>query len=337
MIKHDSDQSNINYNEIRLKHDLFDIMKSMTKKIMITATVDSIEQAKALLAIGIDTLYIGEETYGLRLPHAFTWDELRELTELAHAAGAKVTVAVNAIMHPDKMATIKPYLDFLQEIEVDQLTVGDTGVIFVLDRDGYKLPYIYDASTMVTSSRQVNFWGEQGAIGAVLSRELPKEELIALSDNLTVFGEILVYGATIIHQSKRPLLENYYNFIKTDEEKTRDRNLFLSEPKQEETHYSIYEDSHGTHIFASDDVNLMTELDELTALNYTHWKLDGIYTPGDNFVEIAELFVQAKNLIMSGQFTAAQGFAFDEAIRRLHPVERTLGHGFYDLDPDEIQ
>ena len=54
-------------------------------------------------------------------------------------------------------------------------------------------------------------------------------------------------------------------------------------------------------------------------------------------MEIAELFVQAKNLIMSGQFTAAQGFAFDEAIRRLHPVERTLGHGFYDLDPDEIQ
>ena len=67
MVKHDSDQSNINYNERRLKHDLFGIMKSMTKKIMITATVDSIEQAKALLAIGIDTLYIGEETYGLRL------------------------------------------------------------------------------------------------------------------------------------------------------------------------------------------------------------------------------------------------------------------------------
>ena len=162
MVKYDSDQSNINYNERRLKHDLFGIMKSMTKKIMITATVDSIEQAKALLAIGIDTLYIGEETYGLRLPHAFTRGELRELTELAHAAGAKVTVAVNAIMHPDKMATIKPYLDFLQEIEVDQLTVGDTGVIFVLDRDGYKLPYIYDASTMVTSSRQVNFWGNKG-------------------------------------------------------------------------------------------------------------------------------------------------------------------------------
>lgn len=306
------------------------------KKISITATAQSIAQAKALLEIGVDTLYIGESEYGLRLPHDFTWDEIRELTALAHAAGAKVTVAVNAIMHPEKMAHIKPYLDFLQEIKVDQLTVGDTGVIFVLARDHYKLPYIYDASTMVTSSRQVNFWGEQGAIGAVLSRELPKAELVKMSENLQIFGEVLVYGATIIHQSKRPLLENYYNFIKTDEEKTRERNLFLSEPKDENTHYSIYEDSHGTHIFASDDVDMMTELTNLADLNYTHWKLDGIYTPGDHFVKIAGIFVKAKGLIESGNLTAAQAFAFDEEIRSLHPAGRTLGHGFYDLDPDEI-
>lgn len=312
-------------------------MIGMTKKIKITATAESIKQAKALLDVGVDTLYIGEKTYGLRLPHDFTRDEIRQITELVHQRGATVTVAVNAIMHPDKMANIKSYLDFLSDIQVDQLAVGDTGVIFVLDRDNYQLPFIYDASTMVTSSRQVNFWGEQGAVGAVLSRELPKAELVNLSRNLNIFGEILVYGATIIHQSKRPLLENYYNFIKTNEEKSRERNLFLSEPKQEDTHYSIYEDSHGTHIFASDDVNMMTELGELTSLNFTHWKLDGIYTPGDNFVKIAEIFVKAKLMIESDQFTALQAFAFDEAIRKLHPVARTLGHGFYDLDPDEIQ
>jgi collagenase-like PrtC family protease len=248
-----------------------------------------------------------------------------------------VTVAVNAIMHPEKMATIKSYLDFLQEIKVDQIAVGDTGVIFVLNRDKYQLPYIYDASTMVTSSRQVNFWGQQGAIGAVLSRELPKEELIKMASNLNIFGEILVYGATIIHQSKRPLLENYYNFIKTDEEKSKERNLFLSEPKDEATHYSIYEDSHGTHIFASDDVDMMSELATLAGLNYTHWKLDGIYTPGDTFVKIAECFVQARKLLEAGELTPIQAFALDEEIRRLHPTGRTLGHGFYDLDPDDIQ
>ena len=309
----------------------------MTKKIKITATAENFEQAKALLDLGIDTLYIGESEYALRLPNTFTWNEIRDITELAHAVGAQVTVAVNAIMHPEKMAAIKPYLDFLQTIKVDQIAVGDTGVIFVLNRDKYQLPYIYDASTMVTSSRQVNFWGQQGAIGAVLSRELPKEELIRMVENLDIFGEILVYGATIIHQSKRPLLEIYYNFIKTDEEKSKARNLFLSEPKDETTHYSIYEDSHGTHIFASDDVDMMTELATLCDLGYTHWKLDGIYTPGDTFVKIAERFIQAKKLLEAGGLTPIQAFVLDEEIRSLHPTGRTLGHGFYDLDPDEIK
>ena len=309
----------------------------MTKKIKITATAENLEQAKALLDLGIDTLYIGESEYALRLPNTFTWNEIRDITELAHAVGAQVTVAVNAIMHPEKMAAIKPYLDFLQTIKVDQIAVGDTGVIFVLNRDKYQLPYIYDASTMVTSSRQVNFWGQQGAIGAVLSRELPKEELIRMAENLDIFGEILVYGATIIHQSKRQLLENYYNFIKTDEEKSKARNLFLSEPKDETTHYSIYEDSHGTHIFASDDVDMMTELATLCDLGYTHWKLVGIYTPGDTFVKIAERFIQAKKLLEAGGLTPIQAFVLDEEIRSLHPTGRTLGHGFYDLDPDEIK
>jgi collagenase-like PrtC family protease len=43
-------------------------------------------------------------------------------------------------MHPEKMTRIPAYLDFLQDIKVDRLAVGDTGVIFVLNRDGYKLP-----------------------------------------------------------------------------------------------------------------------------------------------------------------------------------------------------
>ncbi len=178
-----------------------------------------------------------------------------------------------------------------------------------------------------------------GPVFLVLSKidTVSKEELIKMAENLEIFGEILVYGATIIHQSKRPLLENYYNFIKTDEEKTKARNLFLSEPKDETTHYSIYEDSHGTHIFASDDVDMMTELATLSDLNYTHWKLDGIYTPGDTFVKIAERFVQARKLLEAGELTPIQAFALDEEIRSLHPAGRTLGHGFYDLEPDDIQ
>lgn len=99
---------------------------------------------------------------------------------------------------------IKEFLDFLVEIKADRIAVGDAGVIFILQRDKYELPFTYDASTMVASARQVNFWANQGAIEAVLARELPKEELADMTDELAVPGEILVYGATVIHHSKRP-------------------------------------------------------------------------------------------------------------------------------------
>lgn len=305
--------------------------------IKITATAESVEQAKALLDAGADTLYIGEAAFGLRLPTPLSYDEIREITHLAHQAGKTVTVAVNALMHVEMMEKLPPFLDFLQEIAVDKLTVGDAGVIFVLERDGYRLPFSYDASTMVASSRQVNFWAEQGAVEAVLAREIPKAELQEIGAHLKIPAEILVYGATVIHHSKRPLLQNFYNFVKTDEAKDRASNHFIAEPKDDSTHYSIFEDQQGTHIFANDDLDMMTELGDLHAWGYEHWKLDGIFTRGEKFVAIVKLFIEAKTLIEAGQFTFDQAVKLDEAVRKLHPEGRTVSHGFYDLDPAKIK
>ncbi|EOH95636.1 U32 family peptidase [Enterococcus haemoperoxidus ATCC BAA-382] len=305
--------------------------------IELIATAESIEQAEALLAVGVNTLYIGEELFGLRLPTSFSREEQRTITEKAHEVGKKVTVALNGIMHPEKMKKVPEYLAFLQEIKVDQVTVGDPGVVFVMQRDGIDIPYIYDGETLVTSSRQINFWAKRGATGAVLAREVPFEEMKAMKDNLMVPAEVLVYGATCIHQSKRPLLQNYYNFTKNDETAGKERGLFISEPKKEETHYSIYEDSHGTHIFADNDVNLIGELDKLHEHNYTKWKLDGIYAPGENFVKVAKQFVDAKEKLESGLWSHAEAQKAIDEIEALHPENRGLDIGFFDLDPDEIK
>ena len=113
--------------------------------ITITSTAESLEQAKALLEAGVDRLYIGEKNYGLRVPTALTNEEIQKITELAHDAGKTVTVAVNALMHTEMMAKIKDFLDFLVEIKADRIAVGDAGVIFVLQRDKYELPFTYDA------------------------------------------------------------------------------------------------------------------------------------------------------------------------------------------------
>jgi len=250
------------------------------EKIIITATAESIEQVEQLLEAGVDRIYVGEKDFGLRLPTTFSYDQLREIAKLVHDAGKELIVAVNALMHQDMMDRIKPFLDFLEEIKTDYITIGDAGVFYVVNRDGYSFKTIYDASTMVTSSRQINFWGQKaGASEAVLAREIPSAELFKMPEILEIPAEVLVYGASVIHHSKRPLLQNYYNFTHIDDEKTRKRDLFLAEPSDPESHYSIFEDNHGTHIFANNDLDLMTKLTELVEHGFTHWKLEGLYTP----------------------------------------------------------
>lgn len=305
--------------------------------IEVIATAESIAQSVQLLDADVDTLYIGEARFGLRLPTSFTRAEQRELVTLAHQKGKKVMVALNGIMHPEKMKEIPAYLAFLSELAVDQVTIGDPGVIFILQRDGYPLPYIYAGETLVTSARQMNFWGKRGAAGAILAREVPFEEMKMIAQTVQIPVEVLVYGATCIHHSKRPLLENYYRYTRNNEEKTKARDLFLAEPQKTDTHYSIYEDNHGTHIFADNDINLIEKVSTLVAHNYTTWKLDGLYTPGEAFVAIARLFVQAKQQILNGQWTAAQAQDFAEQIRQLHPVHRGLDTGFFEMDPKEIR
>lgn len=307
------------------------------EKIIITATAESIDQVKSLLAADVDRIYVGEADYGLRLPHAFSYDDLRQIAALVHKAGKELTVACNALMHQGMMDRIKPFLDLMKEIAVDYLVVGDAGVFYVNKRDGYDFKLIYDTSVFVTSSRQVNFWGQHGAVESVLAREIPSEELFALADNLDYPAEILVYGASVIHHSKRPLLENYYHFTKIDDEVSRERGLFLAEPGDPDSHYSIYEDNHGTHIFINNDIDMMTKLGELYAHGLTHWKLDGVYCPGENFVVITKLFIKAKALLESGQFTTELAQQLDAEVQGLHPVGRGLDTGFYDFDPKTVK
>ena len=139
------------------------------EKIIITATAESIEQVKQLLEAGVDRIYVGEKDFGLRLPTTFSHEELREIAKIVHDAGKELIVAVNALMHQDMMDRIKPFLDFLEEIKTDYITVGDAGVFYVVNRDNYSFKTIYDASTWLPAvvrltsgdkkqERQKQFW-----------------------------------------------------------------------------------------------------------------------------------------------------------------------------------
>lgn len=304
--------------------------------IELIATVESIQQAEALLAAGVDILYFGEDTFGLRLPHSFTRSEQEQITQMAHKAGKKVSVALNAIFHNEDIDLVPEYLEFLKDIQVDTVTLGDPGVIQKMRKHDLEIPYRYDAQVLVTSSGQVNFWADRGAVAGVLAREIPEAELEEIAQKAKVPVEVLVYGASCIHQSRRNLLENYFNYIQKEEEVGRKRGLFIADPLRKDSHYSIYEDANGTHIFATNDISLVEHLGRLGEMGVSQWKLEGLFIEPDNFVKIAECFNEMRNAVQTGAWTTDLAQAFKKDIEALHPSERQLDTGFYLKDPAEL-
>ncbi|MRJ46413.1 peptidase U32 family protein [Fundicoccus ignavus] len=305
--------------------------------IELIATAESLTQGIELLKSGVDRVVVGEEVFGLRVPGYLSFEEILELTNLAHRLEKKIIVAANAILHNDKIDKARPFLRKLKEIGVDQLLVGDTGLIQIMKETEYYIPYIYDASVLVTSHGQINFWKNYGAIEAMVAREVPYVELEKLAPEVQIPIIVQVYGAQCIHQSKRNLLDNYFRYIEKEPIDFSKRHLFLSEPTKKQTHYSIYQDSHGTHVFANNDINLIKHLDMLFNIKANIWYLDGIYTPGNNYVEIVKQYLNARELLENYEWSEHKVEHLSNRINELHPVNRELATNFFLYSAEKVK
>lgn len=305
--------------------------------IKLIATAESIEQAKCLVDIGIDEIIIGEEIFGLRLPGYFTIEEIEEINDYALTQDKHVIVAMNAILHNDKIAQVKPFLEKIKKIGIQEIVVGDTGLIQILKDPKYALPYLYDAAVLVTSAGQVNFWSKYGATRALIANEVPFVELKDISPLAQIPLVYQVYGASCIHQSKRQLLKNYFNYIGKESQELTDRQLFLSEPNKEDTHYSIYTDSHGTHIFANKDLNLLAYLEELNKIGVHNWYINGLFNQGKDFINIAESFARARDHILQSSFGPQVIQNLNQRIKDSHPHNRELDTGFFLYEADQVK
>ena len=76
---------------------------------------------------------------------------------------------------------------------------------------------------------------------------------------------------------------------------------------------------------------------ELYAHHFRTWKLDGLFTPGENFVKITQEFVKAKDLLFADSWNKEQVEAICAAINELHPTNRELDTGFFYIDPEAIK
>ena len=308
----------------------------MIKKPELLAPAGNLEKMKMAVLYGADAVYLGGKAFGLRaFGGNFTYEELKEAVEFAHARAKKVYVTVNIFQHNSDMEKLPDYLRYLQEINVDALLVADLGVFMLCRKLIPNMELHISTQANNTNWATVNAWKELGAKRVVLAREMSLKEIREIREKCDVDLEMFMHGAMCISYSGRCLLSNYFT--------GRDSNrgscaqscrwkYALVEETRPGKYFPIEEDDRGTYIMNSKDMCLMPHIKDVIESGVDSLKIEGRMKS----VHYAASVTKAYRLAIDSYFADPENFMVKkEWMDELEKVShRAYTTGFYYHQPD---
>ena len=308
----------------------------MIKKPELLAPAGNLEKMKMAVLYGADAVYLGGKSFGLRaFGGNFTYEELKEAVDFAHARGKKVYVTVNIFPHNSDMEKLPEYLRYLQEINVDALLVADLGVFMLCRKLIPNMELHISTQANNTNWATVNAWKELGAKRVVLAREMSLREIREIREKCDVDLEMFMHGAMCISYSGRCLLSNYFT--------GRDSNrgscaqscrwkYALVEETRPGKYFPIEEDERGTYIMNSKDMCLMPHIKDVIESGVDSLKIEGRMKS----VHYAASVTKAYRLAIDSYFADPENFTVKkEWMDELEKVShRAYTTGFYYHQPD---
>ena len=308
----------------------------MIKKPELLAPAGNLEKMKMAVLYGADAVYLGGKAFGLRaFGGNFTYEELKEAVDFAHARGRKVYVTVNIFPHNSDIEKMPDYLRYLQEINVDALLVADLGVFMLCRKLIPDMELHISTQANNTNWATVNAWKELGAKRVVLAREMSLNEIREIRAKCDVDLEMFMHGAMCISYSGRCLLSNYFT--------GRDSNrgscaqscrwkYALVEETRPGKYFPIEEDDRGTYIMNSKDMCLMPHIKDVIESGVDSLKIEGRMKS----VHYAASVTKAYRLAIDSYFADPENFTVKkEWLDELEKVShRAYTTGFYYHQPD---
>ena len=250
-------------------------------KLELLSPAGDMERLKMAVLYGADSVYLAGTDFGMRsFAGNFTPEELPKAVEFAHSHGVKVHVTVNTMPRNDEVASLPPYLEQLQDANVDALILADLGAFTLAGKYAPKCQRHISTQQSIANYECANAWYDLGAQRVVLARELSLEEIRTIREKTPKALEIETFGhgAMCVSYSGRCLLSNYMT--------GRDSNrgacaqpcryeYTLMEEKRPGEYFPVYEDEKGTYILNSKDMCTIAHLKELTDAGIDCIKIEG--------------------------------------------------------------
>ena len=165
------------------------------KKPELLSPAGDLERLKIALTYGADAVYIGGPAFGLRANAInFTLDEIKEGCEFAHKLNKLVYVTVNIVLHNKEIDGIIKYLQDLEKCNVDAIIVSDPAIIDLAFKHT-KLTVHLSTQASTLNIEACKFYKNLGVERIVLGREVSKENIKEILDNVDIEIETFIHGA----------------------------------------------------------------------------------------------------------------------------------------------
>lgn len=174
----------------------------------ILAPAGGLEAALAALAAGADALYLGLKHFSARMQaENFSSADLARLTDLAHAEGRKVYLAMNTFIKPGESAQAARLVRrLLSGPAPDALIIQDLALLDLARQAGYRGAFFFSTLAGVSHQRACLAARQLGVGRVVLPRELSLDEIRLLHEALPADGpdlELFIHGALCYSVSGR--------------------------------------------------------------------------------------------------------------------------------------
>ncbi len=257
------------------------MIQQQTKLPELLAPAGGMEQLFYALLFGADAVYLACDRFGLRQRASnFSLDELPRAVELAHSYGARVHVTLNAYAHDDDLDALPAYVRAIEQAGVDAVIVSDLGVLALVKETAPDLEIHVSTQASVSNSAAARMWYQLGARRVVCAREMSLAEIAQLKREIPsdMEVEVFVHGAMCMAISGRCLISDFL----ADRHANQGHcvqpcrwEYHLTEPSRPGQEFPIEEDTHGTHIMNSKDLNMLDHIDDLVAAGVDSIKIEG--------------------------------------------------------------
>ena len=241
---------------------------------MFISTIHSLNNLQSLVDAGIDAIIVGIPYFSIRHCLQVDKEKLVTLKETCSKLGIKLYINFLRMCSEFDIDSAKDWLYFFKKFDIDGIYYADEGILYLAQELQIEDKLIYQPETLITSSIDVDFYLSQGIQTVSLAHELSLDEIRLITKKYNNV-EILVNGYFSILYSRRYLITNYLDAIKSESIRKYHRYDLIEQTRKQRM--PVFEDDAGTHIFSEQPISSFLQFDELKKMGINRFRIDSIF------------------------------------------------------------